>query len=325
MTLLVEAQLHYARQDFDLAREMLARVQPVLAGSGSWQRRLMASWLRAEIERGLGNYALSKIIAEQTLAEGEQHEQPQVIQRCETTLGLLAACDGDHGSAENHFRRAIAQTESMRAPLPGEEFRSSFLSNKLVPYQGLLKVCLASGPSRWPEEAFLVAESARSRALAEKINGNLKALTKPRDDFEAGLMREMVVLTEELNYIYNQLDRSRSPGSSKETESSKLRKEVHDRERRLLEASRHLQHRNEGQLTETQSLDLPALQKELGVDTALVEYARIDDELIAFVVTNQRVEVVRNLASVAQVASAVTQFRFQIDTLRFGAGTIANT
>jgi CHAT domain-containing protein len=45
----------------------------------------------------------------------------------------------------------------------------------------------------------------------------------------------------------------------------------------------------------------------------------MDDQLVAFVVTNERVEVVRNLGSESEVVSELERCRFQIDTLRFGS------
>jgi CHAT domain-containing protein len=57
----------------------------------------------------------------------------------------------------------------------------------------------------------------------------------------------------------------------------------------------------------------------LGRDTALVEFASIDDELLAFVVTDESIETIRNLGSEAAAAAALGQLRFQIDALRHGS------
>src|SRR5205085_5070656 len=69
-------------------------------------------------------------------------------------------------------------------------------------------------------------------------------------------------------------------------------------------------------------LDVPALQRALGPDTALVEYASLDGELFAFVVTEEGVEVVRGLASEAEVGAALAGFRFQADAMRHGAARV---
>ncbi len=51
----------------------------------------------------------------------------------------------------------------------------------------------------------------------------------------------------------------------------------------------------------TSPLDIGALRRDLGRDTALIEYTSLGSELFAFVVTAEGIEVVRNLASAEQV------------------------
>jgi len=322
MVLLAQAQLHYGQQDYELAEEMAAAAEPVLLQSGSWQRLLLTHWLQGEIQHALGRTDQAKLIIEKTLREAVSNWQPQVVQRCQTTLGRMAASGGDFEAAEYHFRRAIALTEEMRAPLPGEEFRTSFFSNKLMPYVELARLCLAGGPAR-VAEALSVVESARSRALSERMGGGLNPLTEARDEFEADLLRQTEVLSEELNYIYNQLDRPlQGDATRKERDLSELQRALRDRESKMLEITRQLQHRGQQDFGQVKSFNLARLQKQLGADTALVEYTSFGDELLAFVVTNEHVEVVRNLGAVTAIAAEIKQFRFQIDTLRYGSDAV---
>lgn len=53
-----------------------------------------------------------------------------------------------------------------------------------------------------------------------------------------------------------------------------------------------------------------------------MEYTTVDEELIAFVVTDEDVNVVRALGTESDIADEVAQVRFQIDTLRFGTRNI---
>ncbi len=46
-------------------------------------------------------------------------------------------------------------------------------------------------------------------------------------------------------------------------------------------------------LSQMEALDIAQIQRELGAHTALVEYFSLDDELLAFVITQEHVEVVR--------------------------------
>src|SRR6185369_7023949 len=54
----------------------------------------------------------------------------------------------------------------------------------------------------------------------------------------------------------------------------------------------------------------------------LVEYTALGDELLAFLVTRERVHVARNLASLKDVNVRLNAVRSQIDTLRFGASAM---
>jgi hypothetical protein len=90
-----------------------------------------------------------------------------------------------------------------------------------------------------------------------------------------------------------------------------LSRSLRQRETRTLEIMRQLQQRGGAPaLGRTEPLDVPGLQKSLGSDTALVEYTSLGGELLAFVVTGDRIEVVRGLADERSVAEALGQFRF---------------
>ena len=318
MVALTQAQLDYHRGNYAAAGQTAAEAEPRLALSGSWRKLLMARWLRGEAERAQGHTSEAKQTLEQTLLEANQNEQPQVAERCYTSLGLVASMMGDPESAERAFKQAVALTEELRAPLPGEEFRTAFFSDKLVPYNELMRVCLTSGANR-VGEALSYVERARSRALVDQLGGQLNLQTEPRDSFEAELLQQLADLRQELNYLYNQINSSGRQARPGEAEMEIARQALSDRERKTLEIMRQLQHRSQKIFTQVELLDVAALQRDLGVDTALVEYTTIDDELLAFVVTEKSVEVVRNLGSEATVSAELSRLRFQIDTLRHGS------
>ncbi|MGH9882258.1 MAG: CHAT domain-containing protein, partial [Pyrinomonadaceae bacterium] len=73
---------------------------------------------------------------------------------------------------------------------------------------------------------------------------------------------------------------------------------------------------------QVESFDLAGLQQQLGLDSALVEYTTVGDELLAFVVTDKCIHVVRNLALDSEISQEIAGFRFQVDTLRFGSEAI---
>jgi tetratricopeptide (TPR) repeat protein len=319
---LTEAQLHLAEGDYAATALLAAQAEAPLARAGTWRRMLLARWLRGEAARAQGQERLAQILLDATLKESEQQALPQIAERCHTSLGLLAAARGDAARAEDAFKRAVSLIEDLRAPLPAEEFRTAFVADKLVPYDELVRLCLQDATGSRVSEALCYTERARSRALAEMMSGALTVRPRARDEFEAELFAQLEQLREELNWFYSRISR---PAGDESARSSQAMQSLHDavreRETRTLEIMRQLQQRGggDGALGRAETLDVPALQRALGPDTALVEYTSLDGDLLAFVVTDASVEVVRNLSSEAAVGDALTQFRFQMGSLRHGS------
>jgi CHAT domain-containing protein len=94
---------------------------------------------------------------------------------------------------------------------------------------------------------------------------------------------------------------------------------VRERETAVLQITRQLQQLGKSSLIQVEPLDLEFLQCKLSEDTVLVEYFSLDSELLAFVVTNERVDVIRQLGSEATIQVVLRQLRFQLDTLRYGS------
>ncbi len=333
---LAEAQLRLGERDFAAAAALAEQAEAPLAEAGAWRRLLVARWLRGEAARAQGQEQPARILLEETLRDAEAQALPQVAERCHTSLGLLAAADGEPERAEGFFKQAVSLVESIRAPLPAEEFRTAFIADKLAAYEELIRLCLADAGGARVEEALGYVERARSRALSEMLSGALSVRPRPRDEFEAELLARLEELREELNWLYNQINRPPEGDAARGVAAmSALHHTAREREAKMLEITRQLQQRSdEGETIgalgatdvfafgHTSPLDIGALRRDLGRDTALIEYTSLGSELFAFVVTEEGIEVVRNLASAEEVDEALAQFRFQIGSLRYGASAI---
>jgi len=304
---------------------MAVQAEPALLMSESRHRLLLARWLRAEADRALGNRGPARELLEQTLHDAEAHRQPQIAECCYSSLGAIALSEGDLKLAEVNFRKAIELTEELRAPIPGEEFRSAFFSSRTSPYHELAKLCLLDRKRAVEVVGFI--ERARSRALADALVGRIERSTEPRDDFEAHLLEQTSQLREELNYLYNQMHRSIRGSVHNPAANSELEHEVSERERKLLEITRQLQHRGARRGKTSQEKDyfsIARLQAALGANRALVEYTSVDGKLVALVVTNESVRAVQDLGSESEVVADIERCRFQIDTLRYGSTQVRN-
>jgi CHAT domain-containing protein len=320
MVQLTGAQLLYGEREYARARAAAAEAQSVLTTAGTLRRSLVARWLVAECARAENKLDEAEALLKATLSDAAAQEQPDIVARCYTSLGLLAEAAGDGKTAEISFRQSIAVIEELRAPLPAEEFRTAYFSDKLVPYNAMFRLCLQDERDR-TAEALGFVEQARGRALADAVGGSLKTNIAARDQFEADLLAQLEDRRRELNYFYHQLNRGGRDAGGSESAAT-LQQALRVRERKTLETMRQLEHRGEKIFTQVEALDIPALQRDLGPDTALVEYTTIEDELLAFLVTAESVAVVRNLGSEARAAAALGQLRFQIDSLRHGAARV---
>lgn len=328
---LLEAQLAYAQQEYALALQAATDAEQTFAQAGARRRTLLAHWLRGEAARALGDVETARTLLTEALAQAEQQRMPQIAQRCLTSKGLLAASEQRPAEAEHAFQQAIALIENLRAPLPAEEFHTAFIADKLTPYTELVRLCLDDPQGERVMEALNYLERARSRALLELLDGTLPLQHQPRDPFEAELHVRANELREELNWFYSQINRPPDGGVRTAEAQNELYEAAHEREQALTEILRQLQQRGDtapnapnvrhyaasSQQTSPQYL-LEQLQSALGSDTALIEYFSLDDELLAFVVTDAGVTVARNLAQQSEVETLVEELRFQIETLRYG-------
>ncbi len=321
MILLWQAQLHHSQKNYRLAGQMASQAQTVLAASENWQRFLLARWLEGDSERVNGNSFRAQRILETTLDDGIAKQQPQIVERALTSLGLLASESGDNIKAEDYFRKAIAVTEALRAPLPAEEFLTAFLAGRLVAYKELVRLCLSAEPPR-VKEALRFVESAKSRSLVDMISGKVDLRVDAPDEFESQLLAQIEGLRQELNYFYGRINRAGLNDDAVPSKMDGLQYGLRQRENEILEATRRLHHRANASIEQSFSVDLEQLQAQLKSDVALIEYTTINDELIAFVVSKDSIHLVRNLAAEDQVLAEIAQFRFQIDTFRHGSAIV---
>jgi CHAT domain-containing protein len=319
MVILIEAQIHFAQGDYAKAATVAEETEGAFDEVNAWGRLLLARWLRGDAARAQGKFREAENLLIDTLYKAEQWLVLPVIQRCNTSLGLLAEALGDKSAAEIFFKNAIVSIEEVRAPLPAEEFRTAFMADKLIPYTEMVRLCLADGSPSRTAEALRYIERARSRALVDALSGALLISPKPRDGFEAGLFARLDMLREELNWFYSQINRPDSEAASRgATMMDEFYKAVREREAEVSEINLQLRQQNLRVPIQAESFDLAALTGYLGDETALVEYFSLDGKLLAFVVTDEGLNVINLPATESEVEVELRQFHFQLGALRFG-------
>jgi tetratricopeptide (TPR) repeat protein len=225
--LLAEAELELARRDYAQALAVSRRAEKLLARGENLRQRLFGRWLRGEILRHLKKYRAAERILRETLAASIESETSNLAQICLNSLGCVALARGERRAAENHFNEAVRLVESLRAPLPAEEFRMAFFAGKLAAFENLARLHLAE--KDWGR-AFVLTEKARARTLAESVRDAPWASAPPADSDAPG--ERLEALREQLNFLYSRSRRAEAG------EAAELRKKANECEKRIADLMR---------------------------------------------------------------------------------------
>jgi CHAT domain-containing protein len=202
-----------------------------------------------------------------------------------TDLGILYADYlKDHEKAYVSLAQAIQLLEEMRSSLVSEEFKITFVGERVNAYSEMVLLCLAMGRE---EEAFEYAERGKSRALIDLI-GNRRIDPKKIEEkglvVEAERLRCLINrLRKELEQIPAEVENRRNPRF--EEHVNKIR----ETERKEIEIWNEIKRRNPeyNSLRQVDPITLEETQKMLDEEFALIEYYVTIDKAIAFVVTEK--------------------------------------
>jgi len=316
---IAEASLELSRRDYEKALKIILETEKLIARTENPRLKLLAQWLRGEIAGNLGQTKKAEKILSTTFREATKREQPNLAQICLNSLGNLALRKNDLPAAESCFKRAIGMIEKLRAPLAAEEFRMSFLADKLAPFENLTKIYLSKKDLK---RAFSFVEKARARTLSETLSGVFSPSEIAGDD---KLSRKLSDLREELNWFY-----SRQKYAAAE-EFEKLQKEARKREKQIAEVMRQIESTRVSlaenpveSRTAGESAELRILQRSLGASKALVEFVSFEGVLSAFVITDRTIEFAAEFSDENEVLTLLESLHFQFDTMRYGGNNLAS-
>lgn len=307
--LLVSAWADNADGSLAAAAGNVRQAELLLDGLQSPRRSLNARYLGAEIDRKQGTSDLAAF--EEIIIEAKRLDDPIVEIAALGSMGKIAAEIGENRLAVAHLRKAVRAIESLRAPLPGEEFRRAVVADKMGPYNDLAQIYISQ--EKLPK-AFQLVERARSRSLDELI-GNRAAKEKT----SLTISNTMIEIRERLNWNYS------GQGVSEADELGRLRSESTQLEKQLAELRRR------SQSSSTMSarsggkplgVDLAGVKEKLKKRRVLIEFVVFAGEISAFVLTDRNLRYVAAITTVTEVESLVDDLKYQFTALRFGATNV---
>ena len=304
-----EATLELTNNEYQTALKKTHEAKKLLRKSEDLRQKLQANFLHGEILRKLNKFKVSEKLLSKTYDNALENEQKMLAQNCLNSLGSLALQKDETVKAENYFKKSIEMFENVRSPLPAEEFRMAFLADNLLPFENLAKLYLEKNEI---EKAFVYIEKAKSRSLADAI-GAIKNRKSKTNKQASKLNTELKKLREELNWFYSRLSRA------KESEIENIQKEIKSLEQKTAEKTRQINSTSKSDFNhKNDEISLNNLQTTLGDNQVLVEYIKFGEYISAFVITNKKIDFVRNFAKELEIVSLIESLQFQFGALRYG-------
>lgn len=303
---LSEATVEISAKKFQKALMIIEETEKLLAESDYLRHQLNTQNLKGETLAKLGNFAEATELLEKTFARSIKKHQPQIAQNSLNLLGGIAFQNNELNRAEKYFKKAIKLIEKLRAPLAAEEFRMSFLADKLAPFENLAKIYLNQHKLN---AAFSMIERSRSRSLAESLENTSE---NESNTVSPKLLQKLFAIREELNWFYSRLNRA------EESEIEKLQAEAHEREKEIAGLMRRIESTSERNFDKTKLFKLANIQQNLGKQNILLEFISFEGEISAFVINDKKIRFFANLINETEVVSLLENLQFQFGALRFG-------
>lgn len=291
--------------------------------------RLLAA--RAAYE--LGDMKRAMRMARSALETVEGLASPAVAYQCHHLIGRIQRDRNRGAEALESFRRAVQIIEAMRGGIAADEFKATFLHDKISAYEDAVAVCLDkvdkfdeadNGSEEFIEEAFRLVESSKSRALADLLGRYVRGSSE--DSARSGLAPEtrerLARLIEDLNWYSSQAGLAEDKGDQRGAETAnRYRHSVLRCERQIGQLFRRME-TDAPEFAEIQRMEgasLTDLRAALEPGETVVEYFTTGDRVSAFVASRDEVRVARDITSKSEIDRCIATLRFQIDKFNYGS------
>lgn len=255
-------------------------------------KAVLADLLLARISLRMNKVEAARQHCQAALVELREFDSPLLLYQAEFLKGEVERASTNAEEAYQSYSRAREAIEHLRGKLRGEELKIAFFQNKLEVYENLVDLCLHRPGSSG--EAFQYIEQAKSRALVDLLSASVH-VPNAGDPGQSELVRSIKNFREELNWYYNLIEREqlrpeeRSPQRIKQLEHQARAREA-DLMRALKEAT--VAEAHEAGLHVATTISLEQIRATLSADTALVEYFRIQDRILACVLRRDLLQIV---------------------------------
>jgi CHAT domain-containing protein/tetratricopeptide (TPR) repeat protein len=236
-------------------------------------------------------------------------------------IGDLMLDAGNRSEAYDFFLSAIELVERRRANIRVDEFRIAFMREKLRVYEKLIRLCVEQDTPEGIERAFYYLESRKARTLVDMLTNDLD-LWRDSSPSQADLRDEWNRVREELHWLHSRVrDTETNRDSRSRSTALELQTEIRRRENELAGLIRRTQVEDPGfgALEGAGGITADTLRKFLKPGDTVIEYYADEGRLMAFVIDEWRIDVVRLPSTLSDVHEAVLEMKFLMEKFQYGA------
>lgn len=318
------AELALHRQDYAEALERAETARRAFQKQHLATRSAYARLLAGRAAFQLGELAKAARLAKAALKEVDEIYAPTIVFKSLHLLGQLE--QQRQRPALDYFRRAVAVIEKMRAGIAADEFKTTFLRDKITVYEDTIKACLDNGGEALIEEAFRLVESSKSRALADlmaRYANESESVASREPNLE--VRERLAKLIADLNWYSSHAGLEDDKGEQRKADNAAAyRREVARCEKQIARLFRRLESAASAfaEIQSVPSSEVNDLRDTLEADECAVEFFITGDEVSAFVASREQITIARNLASKKEVEKSLMGLRFQIEKFNYGAAYV---
>lgn len=265
----------------------------IFSRSGLSVRRDQARLLMAECYSDLDQADQAGPLYRTILDVPCEQRLPTLAYRAHYGLGRLEEAQVRHRAAFERYQAAVQEIETIRRTLRVDEFKASFLDDKLSLYQAAVRLSLEMGHV---EQALDYVERSKSSALLDLLARDLELRTANSEAADAQAWEKLRALREEWLWHYTKLEglpveepddklRAHVISNSEAMESGESKRawvQLRRVEAQLSQVLRQLQGQRYSTLSEDEGRAWKAVEHHLEPDVLLIVYFGIGDKILAF-------------------------------------------
>jgi CHAT domain-containing protein len=221
------------------------------------------------------------------------------------------------------FRTAVEIIEKMRGGISADEFKATFLHDKIAVYEDAIAACLDDGGEELIEEAFSLVESSKSRSLADLLARYVRASSESEDQGvpPARNRERLARLIEDLNWYSSQAGLAEDKGDQRSAElAGRYRERISSCERQIAHLFRRVETESPAfaDIQRLKGASLADLHETLRPGECVVEYFTTGEQVSAFIASTNGTKVAHRIAAKSEVEQLLSTLRFQIEKFNYG-------